>query len=1019
MSDKIKLLVNSRKYTRKLVTERHNSKDDIDGLSQILKNQVKAQLQDYSDTLKDLNAKIQGAKWEESEDESWLNSELKVCEDYFSKIRECLVLTEYKAPSGSDVENARSLLKSPTAPLPTFKSEENEDLTKFFTDFEAITSLFKYSNYDKFVLLKQQVSGRALVLLNSLESDKKGYDHAKDLLVSALASKDTRTFNIIKQLTELKLEVGNDPFGYVSQMRNITEAVGKLQLDTDSFLRYFFWIGLNNKFQSILTQITNSSKPTLNQINDNFFEASDRYMIEQRNSKNVKTEKKVSTITAAADVSHDIKPKKSFKACSICTKLEGKEADHPIFRCCKFLSPKEKIEKLKEIKGCLKCADLSHLTHGCKFKFRKKCIHCNNWHFSFLCLKQDKNSNNDQSRPPMQETVSTLAITEALETTASNDTSMLPTFSCTLENGLKFRALKDGGCQSNFVSMKLADSCNFKVLKDNVSLYLKGINMTKDYCTKLVEIPFCIGDKKYVLEAFVIPRIDIHLVLPGLGHLVHKLVDKGFMMCDDYLLEYTDRIDNLDFILGSKSGYCLPESEKVFGRKGKSLISRTAHGLLLKGNIHDFLTDLDYLPDCPDVINTLVAETLSSKSDKQNKLTAHNLGFSLDSFSLYSSVDNYEVPLSDNLNVVDDEGNLIKSELDKATLEVLKYSCDHYTNLDTEKYDLDSFDLNKELVNYALDNTTRNHEGRLVMPLLWNAKVSHLLGKNERLSKLILQSNFRKLKNNNVQFNLMDETIKNQENEGIIERIDNLDQFLRYHPSHSFLPHMGIFKMDRMTTKCRVVYLSNLKENDGSKSLTVSHNQAIHSGPCLNQKLGSAILHLRFDENLLCFDLCKAFNQIALNDVDANRLLFLWFRNVSKKDYSLVGYRNVRLSFGLRCSPTILLLGLYNILILDVKNDSTKLKNLKKLIYSLCYMDNCGLSTNDTSDLRWAYSQLKSIFEPYKFALQQFVTNDESLQKEMDATYDVETPQKVKLLGLQWDRCEDKLSTKKVVRYES
>ncbi|MEL7307449.1 MAG: hypothetical protein AAGK05_05920 [Pseudomonadota bacterium] len=225
--------------------------------------------------------------------------------------------------------------------------------------------------------------------------------------------------------------------------------------------------------------------------------------------------------------------------------------------------------------------------------------------------------------------------------------------------------------------------------------------------------------------------------------------------------------------------------------------------------------------------------------------------------------------------------------------------------------------------------------------------------------------------------------------------------------------------MDRMTTKCRVVYLSNLKENDGSKSLTVSHNQAIHSGPCLNQKLGSAILHLRFDENLLCFDLCKAFNQIALNDVDANRLLFLWFRNVSKKDYSLVGYRNVRLSFGLRCSPTILLLGLYNILILDVKNDSTKLKNLKKLIYSLCYMDNCGLSTNDTSDLRWAYSQLKSIFEPYKFALQQFVTNDESLQKEMDATYDVETPQKVKLLGLQWDRCEDKLSTKKVVRYES
>ena len=229
-----------------------------------------------------------------------------------------------------------------------------------------------------------------------------------------------------------------------------------------------------------------------------------------------------------------------------------------------------------------------------------------------------------------------------------------------------------------------------------------------------------------------------------------------------------------------------------------------------------------------------------------------------------------------------------------------------------------------------------------------------------------------------------------------------------------FPPSYGSFRLSRDTTKCHIVFLSNLCERDPTKPHTVSHNQAIHSGPYLNQKLSSALLHLRFNRILLCFDLCKAFNQIALEDVDADKLLFLWYRNVEKNYLEIIVFCNIWLSFGLRFSPTIFLLGLFKILILGSTKDQEGLRELKECIYSLCFMDNLAISENDSVKLKWVYNQLHNIFSPYQFNLQQFLTNDENLQNEIDSNLKVETPDTVKFLGVQWNRSNDTLTTKAI-----
>ena len=90
---------------------------------------------------------------------------------------------------------------------------------------------------------------------------------------------------------------------------------------------------------------------------------------------------------------------------------------------------------------------------------------------------------------------------------------------------------------------------------------------------------------------------------------------------------------------------------------------------------------------------------------------------------------------------------------------------------------------------------------RIVVPILWNSRFGHLLSDNKDLAHKILESSFQRVKNDKEKSNFLDQLFKEQERLGILERIDNLNQFLVHHPECNFLPHMGVFKLDRSTSK--------------------------------------------------------------------------------------------------------------------------------------------------------------------------------------------------------------------------
>ena len=1024
----LQVLVGQRKVIRKKVTECFNDSDNYQNLNRTEKLSYKGLLLNYQQKLTDLNAKILALKFTDEAEEADLDAEFTICQDYFDKIELCLPLLDIsicdRSPNIADV--AKSLLKQPTAPLPKFSSKEGEDFIKFVTEFETTTSAFQYPDRDLLLLLKQQVDGQAKYLLSYLESDKQSYKDAKALLISAFASDDIRKNSTIKQLTDLHLKDGEDPFLYISKLRMICESVKVLNIDAEEFITYFAWHGLNDRFKRHLVQITAKTHPSLRDITSKFFEASERYENEDRVTGNAKVKPPLNM----SDFKNQISKKETFSLavkgsasssksnfspkCSLCAKSGFAETSHFINKCPKFPSPADKVQLLKSKDGCIKCAQFNHIANNCHFRFKKHCFNCRGWHMNYLCFPGFSDKVSDQP----EEKASTSDVSQNVNNGVailpnSISGSILPTFSFNVGNSNEiYRGLRDIGSQTTFITSRLAKSNNLKVIHSNVKLIVNGFTGEKEYFTKVVEVSVKVGDLDFIIFALVVPDININLKLPLLGKLIETVTSKGMVLADKLLNKNSQDIDNIQLLLGTDSFHCLTGTDKVFGGTNKSVYTESHAGAMLIGNIDLMLNNLEFFDRKQNVASVPACST-GFPSTLLGNFHVHS-----SSFFLNTKVDilsdnscESEFKVNSSFSVINDKGKLVEGQLQRATESILESECDYYLNYDQKVYNDESAEINNQLIDFTLKNIQRKADGRIVVPLLWNGKVSHLLSKNERLSKLILKSNLKKFKKNEGHLQMVDQTIREQVKAGIIEPIHDLDVYKAENPHYSFLPHMAIFKPDRDPTKCCVVFLSNL--SDSSNGISLSHNQCMYSGPSLNQKLSSALLHLRFDAKILIFDLKKAFNMLSLNENDQARLLFFWYKNINKGDFSLVAFKNVRLSFGLRCSPFLLMISLYYMLVLQPSEDA-RIADLKKLIYSLIYMDNGSVTANTSEELYWMYKQLSGIFKPYKFDIQQLVTNDNQLQSEIDKATDTTTPCNNKLFGLTWDRSSDEIFTKPI-----
>ena len=137
-----------------------------------------------------------------------------------------------------------------------------------------------------------------------------------------------------------------------------------------------------------------------------------------------------------------------------------------------------------------------------------------------------------------------------------------------------------------------------------------------------------------------------------------------------------------------------------------------------------------------------------------------------------------------------------------------------------------------------------------------------------------------------------DDTIRKHIQKGYVRRVEPIDEqpVVKW-----YLPHFPIVRMDRTTTKTRVVFDASARYNG------ISLNDFIYHGPKLQKELFDVLLRFRRYPIALVCDIAEMYLQILLSPTDRSCHRFLWkdLENANE----ICEYEFTRLVFGINVLP--------------------------------------------------------------------------------------------------------------------
>ena len=188
-------------------------------------------------------------------------------------------------------------------------------------------------------------------------------------------------------------------------------------------------------------------------------------------------------------------------------------------------------------------------------------------------------------------------------------------------------------------------------------------------------------------------------------------------------------------------------------------------------------------------------------------------------------------------------------------------------------------------------------QGRYEVHLPWKDSHPHLPN-NYSLCCKRLNGLLKRLRQNTDQLQQYDAVIQDQLRQGVVEVVNDPAEYKggKLH----YLPHHGVFRHDKLTTKLRVVYDASAK-TDGP-----SLNDCLYTGPNFGQNILDILLRFRLHRVALIGDVEKAFLMVSVADCDRDVLRFLWISDVKQSIPEIIVLRFTRVVFGVSASPFLL-----------------------------------------------------------------------------------------------------------------
>ena len=147
----------------------------------------------------------------------------------------------------------------------------------------------------------------------------------------------------------------------------------------------------------------------------------------------------------------------------------------------------------------------------------------------------------------------------------------------------------------------------------------------------------------------------------------------------------------------------------------------------------------------------------------------------------------------------------------------------------------------------------------------------------------------------------------------------------------NYLPHHGVFKFDRISTKCRIVFDASVKNSEG-KSL----NRNLLPGPKRQLDIILLLINFRLHPYTLVGDISRMFYCINLDEKHRDYYRFLWNNDPNAEPKI---YRFKRLTMGSVDSPFLAINTVHHHLDKMIKTNP-KLKQAGDFIKRYFYVDN-------------------------------------------------------------------------------
>ncbi|XP_055953276.1 uncharacterized protein LOC129988999 [Argiope bruennichi] len=286
----------------------------------------------------------------------------------------------------------------------------------------------------------------------------------------------------------------------------------------------------------------------------------------------------------------------------------------------------------------------------------------------------------------------------------------------------------------------------------------------------------------------------------------------------------------------------------------------------------------------------------------------------------------------------------------------------------------------------------RDEQGKYIVNL--PLKKNMQLGNSIQTAKQRLDSLWKRLNNDPNFSNLYCNFMKEYEQLGHMQKLDNSDN-VKY-----VMPHHGVYKANSTTTKLRVVFDASAASTSG-----VSLNNCLLKGGVVQDDLFSILLRFRKHKVAFTADVKKMYRQIWVNPEQCNFQCILW-KTRSSEEPSF--YKLLTVTYGTKSAPYLATRVLNQL----AKDEQHKFPLASAVTLKDFYVDDVLSGADDVSTAIKLQQELISLLKAGGMDLHKWCANNEMLLESVpseDQGYQFGDSDKntIKTLGLKWNPKED------------